>query len=73
MPTILALVIGILIGVVATVIITQIKSVGSLRIYTSDPEDDPYLFLELSKEVSYIYRKKYVLLKVNTDNLIPRK
>lgn len=73
MPTILALVIGVLIGVVATVIITQIKSVGSLRIDTSDPEDNPYLFLELSKEVSYIYRKKYVLLKVNTNNLIPRK
>lgn len=73
MPTILALVIGVLIGVVATVIITQIKSVGSLRIDTSDPDDNPYLFLELSTEVRDIYRKKYVLLKVNTNNLIPRK
>lgn len=73
MPTILALVIGVLIGVVVTVVITRIKSVGSLRIDTSDPDDNPYLFLELTKEVSCIYKKRYVLLKVNTHDLIPRK
>lgn len=63
--------IGILVGVICTIVATRTKSVGSLRVDTSDTDDGPYLFLELSKDVGVIYQKKYVTLKVNTKSFIP--
>lgn len=63
--------IGILVGVVCSVIVIRTKSVGSLRIDTSDPDDSPYLFLELSKDIGDIYKKKYVTMKVNIKSFIP--
>lgn len=66
-------VIGVLVGVVCTTIMTHVKSVGSLRVDNSDPDDGPYLFLELPKDIGDIYRKKYVTLKVNLKNFIPHK
>ena len=45
--------------------------VGSLRVDQSDPDSGPYLFLELSHEgVDAIYKKKYVVLKVNIQDYI---
>jgi len=63
--------IGIMVGIVCTTILTHYKSVGSLRIDTSDSDDGPYLFLELSKDIGEIYRKKYVTFKVSLKNFIP--
>lgn len=63
--------IGVLIGCALTVIICRMRSVGSLRMDTSDPDDGPYLFLELSKDVGVVYQRKYVTLKVNTKSFIP--
>ncbi len=57
--------IGILVGVVCSLIVICTKSVGSLRIDTSDPDDGPYLFLELSKDIGNIYKKKYVTIRIN--------
>lgn len=63
--------IGILVGCVITLSIFRMRSVGSLRIDTSDPDDGPYLFLELEKDIGEIYQKKHVVLKVNTKSFIP--
>jgi hypothetical protein len=63
--------IGILVGIVCTTVATRTKSVGSLRVDTSDSDDSPYLFLELSKDIEEIYRKKYVMFKVSLKNFIP--
>jgi hypothetical protein len=63
--------IGVLIGCVLTAIIFWIKSVGSLRIDTSDPDDEPYLFLELSKSIDVVCRKRHIMLKVNTKSFVP--
>ena len=41
--------------------------VGTLLVNTSDPDDAPYLFLELSKDVSDVTNKRYVVLKVNAS------
>lgn len=57
--------IGVLIGCILKIIIFRTRSVGSLRIDTSD------LFLELSKDIGEIYRKKYVTFKVSLKNFIP--
>lgn len=43
---------------------------GSLRIDRSDPDEPPYIFLELYAEPSKIMQKKYVILKVKTENFI---
>lgn len=65
--------IGVLIGCILTIIIFRTRSVGSLRIDISDPDDSPYLFLELSKDIREIYKKKHVMMKVNFKNFIPHK
>lgn len=48
----------------------KISEVGSLRIDNSIPEDGPRLFLELTANLSEVYSKKYVILKVNTKNYL---
>jgi hypothetical protein len=73
MALIIILGIGVLIGCILTIIIFRTRSVGSLRIDTSDPDDSPYLFLELSKDIREIYKKKYVMMKVNFKSFIPHK
>lgn len=73
MEVLIGFAIGVLIGCILTVTISRRKSVGALRIDTSNPDDSPYLFLELSKDVGEVYRKKYITLRVNTKNFIPHK
>ena len=78
---ILGVVVGILVGGFVGCIITRnamIKKsldslVGTLRVDTSDPDDNPYMFLELSKNVTDVTSKKSVLLKVSTENYISQK
>lgn len=50
----------------------QEKSVGTLRIDTSDP-DGPYLFLELHTPISEVMRHKQVTMNVSTENYISQK
>lgn len=64
--------IGVVVGCILVNIVQRVKSVGALRIDTSDP-DGPYMFLELDKGVDTISSKKYVLLRVKLRNYIPHK
>lgn len=54
-------------GVFVGIIFTKIRSVGTLRMNTSDP-DGPYLFLELHNGIDDIGRKKHVTFKVQIDS-----
>ena len=65
--------VGFSIGCIVTMIIFRLFLVGTLRIDTSDPDDVPYMFLELSKGVDAISSKKYVILRVNINNFISHK
>ena len=65
--------IGFMIGCVMTALLFRVFRVGTLRVDTSDPNDVPYMFLELSKDLRAIIHKKYVVLKVNTKNFISQK
>lgn len=64
-------VIGTLVGFIIAILVFKMRSIGFLRIDTSDPDEGPYLFLELSKDVDVAYQRKYVTLRVNTKNFIP--
>lgn len=73
----------ILIAIVASSIISSLitiwlrkdydKVVGTLRIDSSDPEDGPYMFLELNKGTGDVSRRKVVTLKVSTESYLSRK
>jgi len=73
MEIVVGIAIGIVIGAVVTCLVFSAFSVGSLRVDQSIPEDDPYLFLELTKSVSTILKKKFVVLKVRAEDFIPHK
>lgn len=61
---IIVAVLSILVGVVLTLVVLRGKTSGNLRMY-NDPEDGPYLFVELDTEPTIIMKKKYVIFKVN--------
>ena len=65
--------IGILVGVAIMIFGFKKLIVGSLRIDRSDPDDQPYLFLEMKKELKRVSKKKYIVLKVNIQNYISQK
>lgn len=73
MEIVIAVVIGIVVGSVLTILVMGSLSSGNLRVDQSIPEEDPYLFLELTKSVSMILHKKFVILKVRAEDFIPHK
>lgn len=62
-------------GFMIALIIANIhrKPVGTLRIDRSDPDDAPYLFLEMAQDPRVLMQRRYVRLKVNTQNYISHK
>jgi len=71
MSFIIAFCVGLLVGGAFVKYWSYAHSVGSLRVDESDEE--PYIFLELLKGTSTLYKKKYITLKVNIKSFIPRK
>lgn len=66
--------IGFISGIIITLIIIRtFFSCGNLRIDLSDPEDGPYLFLELTKELNAVLNKKIVIFTVRIKNDLPHK
>lgn len=68
----ISLVVGMVIGFIASVIYHRKRVKGILRIDKSDP-DGPYLFLELSSDPAILEKQKYVTLEVNTKSYISHK
>lgn len=69
MELVIVFVIGMVVGCIFSSMVRRSKSVGKLRIDTSDP-DGPFMFLELSKGVGDISAKKQVLLQVDLKSYI---
>lgn len=63
---------GVIFGWIMEHIINRPHPVGNLRIDNSDPDDGPYLFLELSSESTpnILKLKKFVTLEVKVENYI---
>ena len=56
---------GVIVGVMIGLLLVLRLKVGVIRVVVDDPTEDPYLFLELSRDAVNITRKKYVLMKVD--------
>lgn len=65
--------VGVGIGVVFTTLMNRKKPIGVLRIDQSDPDDNPYLFLELSRDPHEIYNMDFVTLEVKVKNFVSQK
>jgi hypothetical protein len=66
-------IVGVSIGSVLTVLATRKRPIGTLRIDRSDPNDQPYMFLELYKNVGDIGNQKQVTLDVSNENYLSQK
>ena len=73
MDIVIAVIVGIVIGIVIAALSVRMHLSGNLRIDHSIPEDDPYMFLELTKDVNTVLHKKFVVLKVRAEDFIPHK
>lgn len=74
MELVIVFVVGVIFGGILVRTLHQPKTVGSLRIDNSDPDSEPYLFLELTRANVYdIYNQKYVTFDVNTQNYVSQK
>lgn len=62
-------VLGIILGILFERILIKSSHIGTLRIDNSDG-DGPYLFLELSKNVSAFNNRKRVFMSVKEENYI---
>lgn len=62
-------------GVLVGWLIKKPKHYGIIRVDESDPDEAPYLFLQLShdKNVYSIIRERYVTFKVEAKNFISQK
>lgn len=66
--------IGIAVGLLLSRFIFREKPIGSLRVDDSDPDNGPYLFLELDRSgADEIYKKRQVCLRVELKNYIPHR
>jgi hypothetical protein len=63
---------GVLIGAIFATVLIRFRAVGKLHVETSDPTEQPYLFLELSRSVGSVLNKRYVMLKVDAKNYFSR-
>ena len=70
MLEVLLFLLGFMAGIVSFLVYLIVRSVGTLRVDQSDPTEQPYLFLELDKQVESVINKKYVVFRVNKKNFI---
>ena len=74
MDILIALLLAWLVGLIGGFVVFKTtkkdKPVGTLRIDTSDPDDGPYLFLELASDPRTLMGRKTVTLDVNTESYI---
>ena len=63
---------GIIAGAGGSVLVLLKTKGGTLRIDRSDPDSEPYMFLELTESLPSVMRKRYVIFRVNLENYISR-
>lgn len=64
---------GAIVGVIIAAFIFHKRPIGNLNIDRSDPTEQPYIFLELYKNVGDFSKKKSVTLRVSNKNYLSQK
>lgn len=62
--------VGIVIALIALAIMYCKKPIGTLCIDQSDPEDKPYMFLELETDMETLASSKNIILRVKMKNYL---
>ena len=70
MYEVLLVIAGIILGYISAVVIKHEEPVGTIRIDSSDPDDGPYLFLELETSVAELKKQPSVRVKIDTKSYI---
>lgn len=75
MQFVLGLIIGLGIGIVTMLFRSEPLELGTLRIVTpaSDPDENPYMFMELNKGVGDISRYELGLFRISVEKYGTRK
>lgn len=76
MQTVIAFVFGLFIGSLFAGLLFHRKAkpvCGALRVDTSDPQDGPYLFLELTEGLDKVANSRQVTFDVKVENYISQK
>ena len=73
MVKLLLFVLGVMVGMLLTKLSYKPDIVGTLRMDSSDPDDGPYLFLELETTPETLKKQNFVTLKVNNESYISQK
>lgn len=76
MDVLIFCIVGFIIGLIFSYLIVKHYTIGNLRLDNSDPEEEPYMFLELDSSlhnVNWIGKQKFVVLKVLLKNYISQK
>lgn len=69
-----ALLVGIVFGSQITRRLYQTKTIGSLRVDCSIPDERPYLFLEIGRgNIEQLAKEEFVVLKVKNENYLTQK
>lgn len=72
MGIVIAVIGGVLIGIIGTSSLLHYRSSGCLRVDRSIPEDGLRLFLELTESVETISKKKYITIAINNKSYLSR-
>lgn len=70
---VLLVLIGVVGGMLGMLICLAARSGGTLRVDQSDPNEAPYLFLDLDKPVEKFMNEKYILFRISKKNFISEK
>lgn len=72
MDRLIVLMIGILLGMAIYAYAHKTTPAGVLRVDRSDPSDEPYLWLELTRPVDTLRDKEIVTMQVKHENFVSR-
>jgi hypothetical protein len=67
---VLFVLIGVILGMILTLIYFASRSIGTIIIDQSDPMDEPYLFLDLDKPIESFMKQKHALIRIRKRNFI---
>lgn len=69
----LFLALGGLVGFLLAAIVLVERADGTIKVDASDPDEDPYVFLELNEYPTFMKRRNFVIFRVDPNDYVTRK